>query len=479
MKDLRRWIAGVGGVWTKEKIGEFIGEDLKIENKVLDDIVGETEDWLIDKAMQENTDDQTSKANDEAIVKTKNTETEDENKPIVVIVYKEDGGMTIAPTDKNGNTTIPTKPDKATITTVTKGGKTAKQTADIKPGVQEMELELTPGDDKYDWAIEFDPDELVVEAAGDQRVVTVITMYKNIKASSGDDWIGVDVNGYNVHLDIKENTTAKERKGTVYIYASDDGKNILKTVTYEVTQLPYPDENDGLGFMDFSKLRIEKIIGSGLLNGPMNNIWHNNTQFDNDELTITRVSESVYKVSAHRADNQHIYLYEEEPELDPNCYVYPDRPYGDYYDISFTIEAVNPTIMFDKNNFRLTDVRVKGYCKYISFGGRDDYLEFNCYYSGLGIEDPVMFEDSNFKKALMNTSNQDGEFYDYETGERVGGDYPFYAKYTATEKWIEPIYGHDEKGKSIIVKYEPREAKTDKETTLTHEVNLEILLSWD
>ena len=477
-KDYRRFVAGLGGVWTKQKLGEFIGEDLGVENGVVDAMVGETEDWLIDKAMEENTDDATAKANNEAIVKAKNTETEEANKPAVVIVYKEDGGLTVAPTDKNGNATIPMKPEKATVTTVTKGGKTAKQPADVKPGVQEMELELTPQADKYDWDIEFDPEELVVEAEGDQRVVTVITMYKNIKASTGADWIDVEVNGYNVHLDIKENTTAKERKGTIYIYASDDGKNVLKTATYEVTQLPYDDKNDGLGFMNFSKLRIEKITGSGLT-GTMNYIWKGNTQFDNDELTITRVSETVYKVSARRADNQHIYMNEEEPEPNPNCYVYPDRPYGDYYDLKFTIEAASPSIMFDKNNFRLTDLSVKGYCKYIDATGRDDYLEFNCYYSGLGIQDPMGYEDSNYKQAIMDTDNQDGEFYDYDKGERVGGKYPFYVKYTATSKWVSPIYGKDEQGHSVIINYEPEEAKTDKETTETYDINLMIKLRWD
>ena len=90
-KDYRRFVAGLGGVWTKQKLGEFIGEDLGVENGVVDAIVGETEDWLIDKAMEENTDDATAKANNEAIVKAKNTETEEANKPAVVIVYKEDG----------------------------------------------------------------------------------------------------------------------------------------------------------------------------------------------------------------------------------------------------------------------------------------------------------------------------------------------------------------------------------------------------
>ena len=127
----------------------------------------------------------------------------------------------------------------------------------------ESELIDAQEEDKYDWDIEFDPEKLVVEAEGYHRVVTVITMYKSIKASSADDWIDVEVNGYNVHLDIKENTTGKERKGTINIYASDDGKNILKTATYEVTQLPYPDEGDGLAFMNFSKLRIDTIIGTG------------------------------------------------------------------------------------------------------------------------------------------------------------------------------------------------------------------------
>ena len=323
-------------------------------------------------------------------------------------------------------------------------------------------------------------DEARRRAEGDQRVVTVITMYKNIKASTGADWIDVEVNGYNVHLDIKENTTAKERKGTIYIYASDDGKNILKTATYEVTQLPYPDENDGLGFMDFSKLRIVKIEGSGRLNDTMNHVWDANTQFDNDDLTITRVSESVYKVSTHKADNQHIYLFEkEQPEPDPNYYVFPGHSYGAYYDLTFTIEAANPTIMFDKNNFRLTDVRVKGYYKYIDGTGRDNYHEFNCYYSGLGIQDPNEFEDYNFKRATMDTNNQDGEFYDYEKDERIGGYYPFYAKYVGTRQWVNAIYANDEHGYSFIMGYEPYVEKIDKETTNTFDVNLIIKFRWD
>ena len=74
---------------------------------------------------------------------------------------------------------------------------------------------------------------------------------------------------------------------------------------------------------------------------------------------------------------------------------------------------------------------------------------------------------------------QDGEFYDYDKGERVGGKYPFYVKYTATSKWVSPIYGKDEEGHSVIINYEPEESKTDKETTETYGIDLMIKLRWD
>lgn len=390
------------------------------------------------------------------------------------------GGKTRVPTSETGTykiTTIDNTGDKNTTDLkIDKKG----TTTNLEVKTNESELIDAQEEDKYDWDIEFDPEKLVVEAEGYHRVVTVITMYKSIKASSADNWIDVEVNGYNVHLDIKENTTGKERKGTINIYASDDGKNILKTATYDVTQLPYPDEGDGLAFMNFSKLRIDTIIGTGRVTATMNNVWRAKTRFANDDLSISRVSDTKYKVSIHVVDHDHIYMFDgEEKDPDPYYYVLPDRSYGAYYDLSFNIESVNPTIMFDKNNFRLTDLRAKGYYKFIDDLGHDYYMDFNCYFSGLGISDPMEFEDSNFKQATMDAENQDGEFYDVETGERVGGDYPFYVKLTGTVRWINAIYGRDEHGYSIVTGYEPYAGNISNESTSTNDAGLFIKLRWD
>lgn len=135
--------------------------------------------------------------------------------------------------------------------------------------------------------------------------------------------------------------------------------------------------------------------------------------------------------------------------------------------------------MFDKNNFRLTDLRAKGYYKFIDDLGHDYYMDFNCYFSGLGISDPMEFEDSNFKQATMDAENQDGEFYDVETDERVGSDYPFYVKLTGTVRWVNAIYGRDEHGHSIVTGYEPYAENISNESTSTNDAGLFIKLRWD
>ena len=466
-KDIRRFVAGVGGVWVKEKLNDLFdfGTDemdddvkrlmLEMTENTLNTIAGEAEDWLIDKAMEESTDEKTLKDNDEAIIKVKNND--ESQKPAVVIVTKEDGGMTLAGTDKNGNATIPVKPGKNTVTTITDDGKATKQPVDTKAGKNEVEAQPEENVEDPDFDIESDPEELIFDAGEDMQVVTVYTNYNFIKADSPDDWIEVGQNARNFFVSVKENTTGKDRKGTIYIYASENEKDIMKIHTINVIQRAPVDF--GLDFIDFNKLHIVKMSGfSGVYA-----LGKANTSIDNDELTITRESDGVYSVKARITDTQ--YIGAENVDVDPNYYVYPERPYGVYYDISFKVEVAEPWIMIDKNNFRLTDIHVKGNYKVIDEVYKaDEYCEFDLYWSGMGIENIDTYDDGASGFAHLCTYNQEASMLD-ENNKQVEAEYPYEASKKEKTTRIQAIWGKDEKGNDIITGYKAKTETDNRNTT--------------
>lgn len=394
----------------------------------------------------------------------------------IVIAEGPDGKTTIA-FGKNGKTSVPVSDKgKYNLTTIDDTGD--KNTTDVnvdekgkKTSVEiktnELELIDAREEDKYDWDIETDPEELVFDAGADMQVVVVITEYKELKASSENDWIDVEVSGRNLYVDVKENNTGSVRKGQVTIYASNDGVKVLKTATLSVTQMT--PEASSLSFINFKNLTVE--IGKNNIGMVMADISYVNRLFNNSELTITRISDAKYSVIGKRAVKDY-FGPDGVLNSDENYLVKPNIPYGVYYDFSFNIEAVAPWLMVEKNNIRITDLRIKGYRKFIEKNiyldddnaGADRYGVFDFYCSGLGISNIDTYEAGNGKIAVLSSANQEcgdvDDEYNYEESY-----YPFTLEYTFTDTYMTPKYEDEEyvdedgktKMRTVLAGYEPHE----------------------
>ena len=374
--DYRRFLAGVGGVWTKEKLGEFFGKDLKIESKVFDTVWGESYDYLTDKAMQKDEDEKTLKDNDEAFIFVENNVSDKSSKPAIVIVKDEKGSTTVAPTDKDGNAKIPNKPGKKTITTVTKDGKRSTQKADVKAGDNEMKAQ--PELDNVNFDIEIDPSELVLVANPDIEFIDVYTMYNYFAVKSDQKWLKVSFNARTIFVEAEENTTKDVRKATITIGFSQNGKDLLKTATVSVTQLA-PVETD-LSFINFKKFRI---TGMEALSGTQteNHKWITQIEksfvFANDKLEIQHLSDDECVVSGSYSNKQQ---YGQPEDVYPTLDILPDKPYGLHYEFSFHVKALDPNEFFTQNNFCITNFQITGHSKKtISVGAGnygDDFVNF-------------------------------------------------------------------------------------------------------
>ena len=415
----------------------------------------------------------------------------------IVIAEKPDGKTTIA-VGKDGKTVVPVSGDgKYTLTTIDDTGdknttdvnvdkKGTKTTVEVK--TNESELIDAQEQDKYDWDIETDPEELVFGAGGDLQVVTVITEYKVLNASSKDKWIDVEVSGRNLFVEVTENETGNVRKGQVTIYASNDGKNVLKTATLNVTQMT--EEANDLSFINFKNLTVE--IGKNNIGFVMPDISYVNSRFNTSDLTITRISNDKYTVKGKRAVGNY-YGPDGLSQSDKNYYVKPGTSYGVYYDFSFNIEAVAPWLMVEKNNIRITDLRIKGYRKFIEKNiyldddnaGMDRWGEFDTYCSGMGIFNIDEYDGGSNKIAVLSSYNQErGELddeYNYQES-----SYPFTMEYSYTDISMHPKYEEreyvDEDGKTKkrieLVGYEESVWADTKVLKEISHVNIAITLRW-
>ena len=341
---------------------------------------------------------------------------------------------TIIPGDKDiAVTAVDKTGDKHTeVTNVPKGGKTTIKgsTDEGKKAAEGITCELSPSS-------------LLFDADGDIDVVTVITNAKFMKVSSNVSWMKVDTNGWNVFADVEENPWPEVRKGEISIGLSMDDKTILKTVTVSVTQEAAQVGDLSLSFIDKDKFMIQSIYTLGLFSWISDKVNFGIIYPEN--VMVDEVSEDTYKVTA-TYDNPMAYNYEEPA---PSKLTLQDtRDYGLYYTVKFTIQAIYPTPLVDKNNFEITDIVINGYHKnynnYAFWHGditSDYYVEFSLSLSKVGLN-WAEYDDGNSKQVHVSTTDMDGQSYTITAREKKWQyeDHGKYVKNSEGEDVWKPKY---------------------------------------
>lgn len=386
-------------------------------------VIGETEDDII-KFIEEN--DLISKAMmgnvtemaEEVLKETGNaatsfTDTDKESAADVAIATDANGDrISIGTASKDGKITniVPGDKDVA-VTAVDKTGDKHTTVTNVPTGKKK---DLTGSTDEgkkaaEDITCELNPSSLTLDADGGTETVVVVTNAKYIIPKSNVSWIKVDQNAQTVFIYYDENLLPEVRKADISIGLSMDNETVLKTVTLSVTQeaAPIPDDLT-LDFIDTDKLMIPSMWGLGVF--LVNN--KNYSTIHPEDIKVTEISEDTYKVEGTYANPM---AYEYENEIPTELTLQKDKPYGLYYTITFTIHAILPTKLVEKNNFEVRDIYVKGYQKdiektYTLSKTSDRYREFETSVS-LAALNWGEYDDGESKTVEVGTDHLDGQSY--------------------------------------------------------------------
>ena len=390
MDDFNKWVVGVGSIYAKEKIGEIL--DGKVDKKDpdwvriikehtpegSDDVAGDIVDWLTERATAE-ADERAANSNGVTLGEIRNSIHESGHSPTCFILINEDGKTTVTGADKDGNGRFVSKAGNKTITTVTSDGKRATQKINTKAGKQTIEA-IPSMESEYEWKVEIDPEELDFDYQPDTKVAVVTTYAKYFSAKSNNkDWLHVSVNGPNIIVEVEQNDTGEPRYGTVTIGLSQDKKTYPRSATLEVFQRAEPEAADLASIIDFENLSIEGLEYSvDTSEGTGDNMRYarivpsdflGNTSFSREELasfaatelTTRRISNNVYEVTGRKIEP-----YEFDGWTAEEALLARDDPYGAFYEISFNIEAHEPTTpyLIKEYNFIITNFKAQGYYKW-------------------------------------------------------------------------------------------------------------------
>ena len=353
----------VGKNFVDKVLEEFLlpEEYNSISETLLEEMKDELSDYVYDKEMEAAEED-AAKGTSKSIIQI----LKDNLLVGDVVSCASDGSLTVGLPNKDGNVTLLTDAGKEqTITTVTKDGERSTQKVTPKAGNNEVKANPDP----YDFEVELDPSSVEFDARIGTRVVVVRTNYNYFTAKSNNDWITIKINGQNVLIEVKENTTNQIRKGSVTVSLSQDKKTFLKTATIDVIQEAEPDDADlTLSYINPDKLMIEKMIQVSLIG-----YFHfdDYTTIYPEDIQVKELSDIALQVKG-TYHNSMAYHYDRSTISDNT--IDPAKDYGVHYEISFTIEAI-PLISYgDTYNSKLKDIKIKGYRKDLDEHGYGDYL---------------------------------------------------------------------------------------------------------
>ena len=447
--DFNKWVVGVGSVYAKDRIGDLLGGEINSKDpdwvriikentpEGTSDIAGEMADWLIERA-NEQADENAAKSNNLTIAEIQNM-LDKINNPAGYVINDEKGRITVTGADKDGNGHLVMRPGDKTLTTVTRDGKRTTQKVDAKPG--KTTIEAIPGmEGEYEWYIDVSPKQMVFDYQIDTDVFVVTTYAKYFSAMSKNDWIHVSTNGTNVIVKVDQNDTGEGRDGTVLIGLSQDQKTFPRTATLTVYQRAEPEAQDLASFIDLNNLRIDNIkLGTGWSEkgtgdkvsisikpgGLTSNVdWPfedlNTTSFAASELTTRRISDNVYEVSGSK-----FVPIDQDSWTDEDGLLAPDSPYGAYYDISFNLEAREPSALIEENNFAVTNFMAKGYYKWRDTNGHADLLyRFTLEAGAAGIDHETYTKRSCKMDASYASLNNDATFLRWDVSEKYFLSWP-------------------------------------------------------
>lgn len=443
-------------------------------------VIGETEDDII-KFIEENDlinkalADPSSLAEDvlhdtgDAVVTF--TDNDKESPADIVIATDSNGdrmGIGLGSKDGKVSTLVPGGKDVA-VTAVDKTGDKHTQTTNIPAGGKKS---LTGSTDESktaasDITCELSPSSLQFDADGDVDVVTVITNAKYMTASSNVSWATVSQNGWNIIVDVEANPLTEVRKGEITISLSMDNKTILKTVSVPITQEPYEVGDFDLSFIDKDKLMIKSLYELNILVNGRLGYGTSRAQYGiiyPEDIKVKEVSDDCYEVTG-TYNNPMGYDYEAgQPE---KLTIQPSKPYGLYYTVKFTIQAIAPTRLVEKNNFFVKDISIEGYRKDVETypAVSDYYCEFSTTISNIAMN-WGMYDDGDSKEVELSTDNLDGESFTASLKEKTWY-YEDHGKYVK-----------DAKGNDV---WEPKyEVANDNKTKNWSDAGtFEMTLKWD
>lgn len=237
--DLKQFVTTIGSKYVKEKTGELF-EDWDIEDPVVKEIAnrlaGEVTDYVTNHAAESNEAEIAEGLGMNLYEVQKGTL---QGVAVTIIEDIKEGNYTIGFPDKDGTTRIVTKPGEKNITTITSDEqRITRNVPEEKPGKVEIKADSVPNNVKP--YVTLSQSYATFFAKGGATSFDIFTECRyvraNITTKDDKEWVKVKREGKTVHIVVEPNFTGKERKATITVDVSMDGKKVDASTTYTVTQ---------------------------------------------------------------------------------------------------------------------------------------------------------------------------------------------------------------------------------------------------
>ena len=371
--DLAKLETVIGKNLLEKVLSKYLPEETEnLSEEALDNIKGELADYVYDKELEAAEED-AAKGTSRSIMQVINNLAPSGNAINAVVSVDADGRVVFGLPNKDGDVNIVTRADKEqTITTTTKDGRRSTQKVRPKAGKNEINADPAPSDASY----KIDPTFLDYDSNGGTKYIEITSniKYYSVQKREKDYWIKVNQSGNIVTVIVEKNETEEPRDGSINIVFSQDKNNILKTITVPIKQYGSALEEQPLTFIDTESLMIQNITtnlfpNAGGINGFRNYV------LNPENISVLKVSDYLYQVRGHY-ENPMEYHYEYEKNND--LVIDESKDYGIYFDISFTIESIEPAEYGDQYNIIARDIEVSGYRKDLAdYKGGDELYEFS------------------------------------------------------------------------------------------------------
>lgn len=291
-----------------------------------------------------------------------------------------DGKVNVGLPNKDGNVTMVTSANTdQTVTSVTDKGDRATQKVKPKPGKETISADPAPSDLSY----EIDPKALTFSANSGKETIDIYSDIKYYGVKSNEDWITVTKTARTVIVEVVQNETGQERKGSITIAFSQDKQTTLATVTVPVTQKA-DVEGDFIPqtTIDFNTLSFNLRLPYSIEEN--DDYWGWDKILSRDgSITIKKLDNNVYLVEKEYKNDYMYYenLHDETIENIRNAPMerpYRENlPYGTYWKVSFQMTITPSDVIPVQDCVSITDFKANGYIRHKSYNSHDDWDDEN------------------------------------------------------------------------------------------------------